>query len=93
MEPYENLIVENFMDPDSSGIKADLDISLTSSEWPDVVVEALQEASRVGVPLTVFINPEGAANSLEGVISTPSIGSCHLLDRKLLKLIEKFPII
>jgi hypothetical protein len=72
MEPYENLVIEKFNDPSNASIKAYLDVDL-QTEWPAVAVEALQRAVKVGSPSFVFISPEGAANALEGVISTPSM--------------------
>jgi hypothetical protein len=78
LQPYENLIVEKFLEPSSSGIKAYLTVPLTT-EWPGVAVEVLQKAVKVGVPSIVFISPEGAYNSrgrgasLEGTITTPSM--------------------
>ena len=72
MELYENLVVEKFIEPSSSGVKAYLDVALIG-EWPAVAVEALRNVAAVGVPFTVFIHPDDTVIGLEGVISTPSM--------------------
>jgi hypothetical protein len=73
LEPYENLVVEKFKDPSCSGIKAYLDVPLAVYEWPGIVAAALQKATWVGIPSIVYISSEGAYNSLEGTIVTPSM--------------------
>ena len=68
-EPYSNLIVEKFLDPDCTGIKAYFDVALTM-EFPGVVAEALQTTASVG-PSLVYMDPTGMQPEVEGTIEKP----------------------